>query len=101
MNSSSMYSSEARSESLRGSASRATERAHEMADRVGESLHSAADTLGRSAERALYKGDELALTARRRLNERPLMALAAAFALGFLMTSLMRRRHSAHDASMY
>lgn len=101
MNSSSMYSSEPRSESLRTSASRATERAHEMADRVGSTLRSAADTLGQSAERALYKGDELAVSARRRLNERPLMALGAAFVLGFLMTNLMRRRHSAHETHRY
>lgn len=79
-----------RTETLRGNVARATDRAHEVADRVGMRLHTTADALGRSAERAIYQGDAAATAARRYVNERPLMALGAAFLFGCLVRRLMR-----------
>jgi ElaB/YqjD/DUF883 family membrane-anchored ribosome-binding protein len=75
---------------LRENATRATERAHQMADRVGAGLHIAVDSVGHSAERAISQGDALTAAARGYVRARPLVSLGAAFALGFMLSRLMR-----------
>jgi len=78
------------SDAARARAARATERAHQMVDRVGAGLHTAAESLGNAAESAISQRDAAAAAARRHLHERPFVVLGMAFALGFVLSRLMR-----------
>lgn len=80
----------AMTETTRMRTARATEKAHQTADRVAQGLHSAVDRMGRQAERAMVRGDEMLVDTRQYVHEKPLVALGAAFALGFILSRLMR-----------
>ena len=77
-------------DAARARTARATERAHQMVDRVGAGLHTAAESLGNAAESAISQRVAAAAAARRHLHERPFVVLGAAFALGFVLSRLMR-----------
>lgn len=65
-------------------------RAHEAVDQVASAMHGAADRLGERSEEWIARQDEMVQQVRGYVRERPVMSLAIAAAVGFVLSRLMR-----------
>jgi ElaB/YqjD/DUF883 family membrane-anchored ribosome-binding protein len=71
-------------------AGRMSARAHEAVDQVASAVHSAADRLGARSEDWMASKDELMAQVRTYVREKPVMSLAIAAAIGFIVSRLTR-----------
>lgn len=69
---------------------RLSSRAHETVDQVASVAHRAADRLSSNSEQWLAAKDEMVHGLRDYVRERPIAALAAAVAVGFVLSRLSR-----------
>lgn len=65
-------------------------RAHDAVDQVASAVHGATDRLGERGEQLIAKQDEVVEHVRSYVRERPVMSLAIAAAVGFLISRLSR-----------
>ncbi|HEU5282554.1 MAG TPA: hypothetical protein VFU53_01970 [Burkholderiales bacterium] len=65
-------------------------RAHEAVDQVASAMHGATDRLGARSEEWIARQDEMVQQVRGYVRERPVMSLAIAAAVGFVLSRLMR-----------
>jgi ElaB/YqjD/DUF883 family membrane-anchored ribosome-binding protein len=71
-------------------ANRVSARAHEAVDQVASAVHSAADRLSAQSENWLASKDEVLAQVRTYVREKPVMSLAIAAAIGFIVSRLTR-----------
>ena len=71
-------------------AGRMSERAHQAVDQVASTVQGAAERFGAQSEEWMARQDEVMDQVREYVRERPLMSLAMAAALGFLLSRLAR-----------
>lgn len=70
--------------------SRMSARAHETVDQVASAVHSAADRLRAQSEHWMANKDEMLAQVRTYVREKPMMSLAIAAAVGFIVSRLTR-----------
>jgi ElaB/YqjD/DUF883 family membrane-anchored ribosome-binding protein len=69
---------------------RMSSRAHQTVDQVASAAHRVADRLSTNSEQWMASGDQMMQSFRDYVRERPFAALAAAVAIGFVLSRLSR-----------